>query len=413
MRRTGDSCTVRIRLVDAPGVGQGTSTSLATVAPRVHYTPTCSMTSGDFGTFVGSRETFHPSPDDRRHYLTMVKGPEIGRRVELGREPLVIGRGSTSTLVIADPELSKRHCAVVERLGVVEVTDLGSTNGTFIDGARVGAPMQLSVDSILQVGGLVFRHELRDSAEVRRQVEQAAELRRARAYVEALLPPRRMGASFTLDYVHEPCATLGGDALGCVDLPDGRVGFYLIDVCGHGAGAAMHSVAVMQHIRASPLAHEMRAQPSQILRALNSFFDMDAHDGMFFSIWYGVWDPASRELRYASAGHPPPLRLDAGGGPAIPLERADPPIGVVPGGEFREHSLHLQPGASLVLFSDGAYEIRDREGRDGSYEEFVRRLEAIGRQRPLAAQPLRDLVMDWSSTPRLADDLSIIVVTFS
>jgi len=370
------------------------------------------MTSGDFATFVGSRDAFQPPPADRRHYLTTLRGAEPGRRVELGREPTIIGRGSACTVAIADPELSKRHCSVTLRSGTVEVVDLGSTNGTFVDGARIVGAVPLAVDAVLQVGGQVLRHEVRDAAEVRREAEQAADLRRARAYVQALLPVPRSTNGFDLTYVHEPCATLGGDALGCFDLPGGLVAFYIIDVCGHGAGPAMHSVAVMQHIRAAPMPNETRAQPARILSALNDAFDMEAHDGMFFSIWYGVWDPVARELRYASAGHPAPLHLADGGRPPAPLERADPPIGVVPGAAFRQHASPMEPGSVLVLFSDGAYEIRDRQGRDGTYEDFVRLIAACDRAHPPTAVGLRDLVTAASASERLADDLTLLVVRF-
>lgn len=370
------------------------------------------MTTGDFGTFVGNRDAFQPPPSDRRHYLTTLRGVEPGRRVELGREPLVIGRGSTCSLVIADPELSKRHCSVVLRSGGVVVADLGSTNGTFVEGTRISGLTPLAVDAVLQVGGQLLRHEIRDAAEVQQEAEQAADLRRARTYVQALLPAPRSTHDFQLDYVHEPCATLGGDALGCIDLPGGLVAFYVLDVCGHGAGAAMHSVAVMQHIRAAPMSNETRAQPARILSALNDAFDMEAHDGMFLSIWYGVWDPSTRELRYASAGHPAPLHLAGGGLPPAPLKQADPPIGVVPGAAFRQHATPMEPGSVLVLFSDGAYEIRDRQGRDGTYQDLVRLVDAGQRPHPPTASSLRALVMATSASERLADDLTLLVVTF-
>ncbi|HMN97502.1 MAG TPA: SpoIIE family protein phosphatase [Phycisphaerales bacterium] len=369
------------------------------------------MSSGnpsDFGTFIGPHDAAMVPATDRRHYLATLRGEEVGRWIEIGVEPLVLGRGALCTHVIPDPALSKRHCSIVLRDDRVEVVDLGSSNGSYIDGERIRQSTVLPVASTLLVGNHVFRHEVRDRAEVERELAQAADLRRARSYVEALLPPRRTEGPLRLDWVFMPCATLGGDAFGCQDLPDGRIAFYIIDVCGHGAGSALHSVAAIHRIR-SIAAVGQRTSPAQVLEDLNAAFDMERHAGLYLSIWFGTWNPATRELAYASAGHPPPLMLAAA--EATRLASGDPPIGIAPETRYRESVIVPEPNASIVLFSDGAYEIRAAGGHRWEYEDFVRLLgEARDPGRPDPAE-LRDRILRASRSPRLEDDLTILVVT--
>lgn len=370
------------------------------------------MNTDDLGTFVGRRDEILLPRPDRRHYLVVVRGLEPHRRVELDGKELVVGREAACGLVLGDQELSKRHCSVVLRDGRVVVTDLGSTNGSYIDGRPLKPSGVLPLESILQVGGHALRHEFRDRAEVERDEAQAADLRRARAYVEALLPARRVDGAVLTDWVFVPCAALGGDAFGCHDLPDGRVAFYLLDVCGHGARAAMHSVAAIHHIRSGSLPGADRAQPSQMLSALNTTFGMDEHDGMYFSIWYGVWNPATRELSYASAGHPPPLLASPDGTPGRPLFFGDPPIGVLPEATFGRSCTIVAPGSRLYVFSDGAYEIRLADGSDWSYGDFAGLIVAEADGALPDAAGLHARVMKAATGHRLDDDLTILVVTF-
>lgn len=369
------------------------------------------MSTSDCGTYVGPRDASPFPTPERRHYLVVVRGNDPGLRVELGDGEIVIGRDRGCGIALTDRELSKRHCAVALRGDRVFVTDLGSTNGSYIDGDSLQSAGVLPIASILQVGGHLLRHEFRDRADVEREVAVAADLRRARAYVEAMLPARRVEGAVRTDWVFVPCAALGGDAFGVHELPGGAIAFYLIDVCGHGAAAAMHSVTAIKHIRSGGPEAD-RAEPSRLLSALNTTFGMDEHDGMYFSMWYGVWDPATRLLRYASAGHPPSLLLSPDCAARQAISTRNPPIGAIPQAAFEEASLRVAPGSRLYLFSDGAFEIRTSDGRDWGYEDFARLVTFGPDREPPDAQALHAQVMLASATARLEDDLTILTVAF-
>ena len=96
------------------------------------------------------------------HYLVLASGPEAGRRLRLGDLPLRVGRRAPCELLLADPVVSGQHCEVAARTGedVAWVSDLGSTNGTFIEGERVRGRAPLPVGAVMQVGAQLLRHEL-------------------------------------------------------------------------------------------------------------------------------------------------------------------------------------------------------------------------------------------------------------
>src|SRR5690349_17786715 len=94
------------------------------------------------------------------HYLTVLQGVTIRRAVPLGAEPQVLGRDPSRPFHLPDADVSRSHCEVRLVGDRVLVRDLGSTNGTFVDGVRIEAERALPVSSQLQIGGHVLRHEL-------------------------------------------------------------------------------------------------------------------------------------------------------------------------------------------------------------------------------------------------------------
>ncbi len=147
------------------------------------------------------------------------------------------------------------------------VTDPNSTNGTFIDRNPVTAPMPVPVGAILRIGRRSLKHEWRSQRELLQRDELERDLKKARAYVEALLPPPIPEGPIRADWLYEPCSKLGGDAFGYGRISDTRFLIYTLDVSGHGAGAAMHSVAAMNLLRQRVLLKAAVTDPGQILAA--------------------------------------------------------------------------------------------------------------------------------------------------
>ncbi|MDR3513870.1 MAG: FHA domain-containing protein, partial [Caulobacteraceae bacterium] len=179
--------------------------------------------------------------DERVHCLEVVSGADVGRRHVIGPSGMMIGRAPPSDLILADSEISRGHCRLALNGEDLFVTDLNSTNGTFVDGVRVQQPTLAPVGAVIQVGRQSLKHEWRTRREILQSDELDRDLEKANSYVQALLPPPLTEGAIRADWRYEPCAKLGGDAFGYGWLSDHQFIGYLIDVSGHGAGAALHS----------------------------------------------------------------------------------------------------------------------------------------------------------------------------
>ena len=349
---------------------------------------------------------------DRLHCLELIDCFDQDRRHVVGPLGVKIGRTPPADVVLMDSEVSRSHCFVALKGSDVVVTDLGSTNGTFVDGVRVEGTIALPVGSVLQIGKRSLQHEFRTRTEIAQSEELDRELQHASSYITALLPaPSREGPIRT-DWVHVPCARLGGDAFGYGQLDDDTFVAYLIDVAGHGAGAAMLAVAVMSQLRQRTLPNCDMRSPAQVLATLNRLYQMDDQAGLFFTIWYGVYNARTRVLTFAAAGQHAALMVPVDRTEAVPVGNRNLVIGAVPGMGFKEASITVPSGATIYLFSDGVFEIVDRAGRQWGFADFQRLVLAPQASDMGETERLFHAVREAASAGPLEDDFSLVVAHF-
>ena len=196
------------------------------------------------------------------------------------------------------------------------------------------------------------------------------ELDQAAKYVQSLLPDpldERVRARWRFI----PCASLAGDAFGYHWLDDDHFVVYLLDVSGHGVGAALLGVSVLNALRSRSLPETDFEDPGRVLTGLGGAFPMDARGGKFFTIWYGVFRPSTRELRWAGGGHPPALLFVPGSPRPTPLDSHGTMPGLVPGLAYETSRTVVPPAARLLLYSDGLYEIRKADRSAYNHDEMV------------------------------------------
>ncbi len=360
---------------------------------------------------VAPRES-RMAADERVHFLEVVEGLEPGRRFVVDPAGSTIGRKAPAEIALPDSEISRAHCRVSVRGEELWAVDLGSTNGTFLNGERVSQAVPVPAGAILQVGGQWLKYEWRTRQEWLQSDELDRDLAKATSYVNALLPEPLLAGAVRADWLYHPCAQLGGDAFGYGFLPDGKFAWYLMDVCGHGAGAAMHSISVMNLLRQRTLPEADKSRPAEVLGVLNDMYQMDSHDGMYFTIWYGVFDPAARTLEYASAGHHPAYLIDAERKEATPLRTPSRAAPRSSGWGYASQTVTVPPGASIHLFSDGVFEVVTIEGVQRTLGDFL----------PLLLEPpvegksecgrLFDEVTRIARPGGLDDDFTMVVTTF-
>jgi PAS domain S-box-containing protein len=159
-------------------------------------------------------------------------------------------------------------------------------------------------------------------------------------------------------------AAIGGDWYDALERPDGKVALVVGDVVGHGLRAAAVMGQLRNAFRAYGLAED---SPAEVMAKVNRLVMSGEEDAMA-TVLYLVLDRESREVRFASAGHPPPLVLAGDGVRFLEGGRAVP-IGAIDTGVFREANATLGPDASLLLYTDGLVERRD--------EPLEQRLDAL------------------------------------
>ncbi len=184
----------------------------------------------------------------------------------------------------------------------------------------------------------------------------------------SLLPdrlPELPEAALAGQYLPGAGATVGGDWYDVITLPDGEVALVMGDVVGRGVRAA----SVMGQLRSACRIYAAQGQgPAEVVQCLNEF----AHDlgaGEMATLVYLALDPASGRGRFVGAGHPPPLVRAADGATDYLDVEAQLPLGAVRRVTYVEHPVELEPGATVVLYTDGLV-----ERRDASLDEGLARL---------------------------------------
>ena len=239
----------------------------------------------------------------------------------------------------------------------------------------------------------------------------------ARVQQALLPPPEVVTGGLRIAHAFHPCDDLAGDAVGVVTLPDGRTGLYLLDVSGHGVGAALLSFT-LNHLLSPTVEGALVTEsagagasvvpPARVAERLNRQFPMD-RTKQYFTFVYGAIDPSSGRFTYVVGGHPAPVLLPRVG-PPIAVAGAGLPIGMIEEAAFREESLTLAPSERLYFYTDGAV-----EALNAAEEEFgpARLLTEIARWRDRPLREGLDLIADsvrqWCSG-RLKDDLTLLAV---
>ncbi len=264
----------------------------------------------------------------------------------------------------------------------------------------------------------------RAEAELRKANERMkADLEAAAQIQKSLFPsvsPVVEGVRFAWEV--KPCEELAGDILNIFRLDEHNLGFYILDVSGHGVPAAMLSVALHKVLLpfASPTSLLTRhkdegsgfqiVSPAEVCQQLNVLFPMNPATAQYFTLLYGVFDLKTREFRSVSAGHCAPIYLSPGRKP-FAIEIHGFPIGLFKEASYEEQVMKTEPCSRLYLYSDGLTEAVNLQGEGFGEDRLLRTIEE-SRSRPLQESPcyILDRVQEWSSSTRLEDDVSLLAL---
>lgn len=349
---------------------------------------------------------------EARHFLIIHEPDAQKRWVVVGQAQLTIGRYPPADIVVTDTAASRMHCVIELIEDEVFVRDLSSTNGTFVDGRRITASTPLRSGTVIQIGNQIIGYERRLVGDVEELEALGRDLQSASRYIQLLLPRPVHEGPVQADWHFLPCAHVGGDAFGYGPIHDGWWGGFMLDVTGHGAGAALHAATLLNVLRRRATPGVDLRDPGAVIGALNEMFEAESNDVPLFSIWGFTYEIKSRTLRYSSAGHHAGYLRSPREGAPVPLNTSNPLAGMIPGKKFAVGAQVLPRDAMLYLFSDGVFEIADPSGNMLTLKDF---LPVLG-QPParLAEEPARIYrhVRSLAKPGPLADDLSILVLSF-
>lgn len=239
-------------------------------------------------------------------------------------------------------------------------------------------------------------------SKLKQDLEEAAD------YVRALLPAE-INSQVQTSWRYIPSLMLGGDSFDYRWLDQDNFAFYLLDVCGHGVGAGLLSISAVNVLRSNSVMQADMKDPAGVLTALNAIFKMENHNNMFFTLWYGVYNARTRQITYSCAGHPPAILFN--GGKVELLHDKALAIGAMDDTRYRNQTVTVAPENRLYLFSDGVYEIRDKDGREWDFDSFLDILKKIKQEEDLQQ------IFDWSFGLKgdvpFDDDYSIVRFHFT
>jgi sigma-B regulation protein RsbU (phosphoserine phosphatase) len=231
--------------------------------------------------------------------------------------------------------------------------------------------------------------------------------------VRSLLPPPLDKGKVTTDWRFVPSLYLGGDSFGYHWLDEDHFVMYLLDVSGHGVGTSLMSVSAMNVISSQSLPNVDFRNPAHVLEGLCVAFDMDKHDGKYFTIWYGVYQPSTRSLVHSGAGHPA-AALFASPTAKTPLllDSTGPAVGFGMDLGFENVTTDVAEGSSLFIYSDGAFDIQCLDGRTWTLDEMLATLSERRTDENLL-DGLLATTAELHGPGALDDDLSIVECRFS
>jgi sigma-B regulation protein RsbU (phosphoserine phosphatase) len=290
--------------------------------------------------------------------------------------------------------------------------------------ARIKAAQRvLHLELVLEERNRALTHanqQLQQSHDtIRLDLEAAAVMQRS------MLPESEHAQGLKLQSLFCPAAVVAGDIFSYLKLDDNHLGFYHIDVAGHGVRSAMLSFTLGKILSAtveegSPVKQtdpnrpggECITSPAAVVAELNRRFQDKDETTPYFTMIYGVVNTATGHVQMCQAGHPNPIRVSRDGS-IESLGSGGFPVGLLPSAHYDDIDFTLNPGDRLVCYSDGISECMNAEDQPFSTGRLVSHLlQSCLRPLPETLVTLRTCLQDWRHGEPFEDDVSLIAIEF-
>jgi serine phosphatase RsbU (regulator of sigma subunit) len=246
-----------------------------------------------------------------------------------------------------------------------------------------------------------YTHHLRVSTHLTQEMRVARRIQRG-------LFPRQSPTvdGFAIAARCEPARETGGDFFDFIDLKDGRLGVIVADVAGKGMPAALLMANARSTWRAEA---RLGFGPAETLRRANRSLYPDIDSNRFVTCVYAVLDPAARQMALASAGHP--LALLRNDAKTEEIEVYGLPLGLTPDASYDEVQVALEPGETVLLYTDGITETMNASREMYGFERLAAFLQNEGN---CSAENLVQLtwsdVRTYSGDVAQEDDITLVAL---
>jgi hypothetical protein len=293
-------------------------------------------------------------------------------------------------------------------------TPLGALTDGEQDGGQAGAAPAPDGDAAGdEQGSLNWMDAMESSspqADVR--ISESTDMIKAVAVQQGLMQKAPEIPGFRCAAAFEPCSDISGDFYQFIRLPDGRIGFALGDVSGHGvqAGLIMSMAKKTFEIYAST-----GLSPADTLSKVNDALHRDLGGRLFISMVYALLDPTARTLTWARAGHNPSLRFNRKAGEVEEIRPPGMVVGMKSGAMFRqsiqEQVTVLQAGDIFVLYTDGITETMNLQNEEFGPERLVDVVKKFIEAGPDALiDRIMEIIRHFRGPRPPADDSTIVIL---
>lgn len=237
-----------------------------------------------------------------------------------------------------------------------------------------------------------MEHELELATEIQQRFQPSA-------------PPQIDGYQF--QGISFSCYEIGGDYYDFVPRHDGRMLIALGDVSGKGTAAALLMSSLHAAIHAQVSA---KSSLDETINSVNQYLAENTPANRFVTLFAAELDPRSGVLQYINAGHNPPL-IGRADGSIAQLSSGGFPLGIMPSAEFEVGETKLEPGESLVVYSDGVSEANNIRNEEFGLERLS---EVVRKNLAASAAGMRDKVESalsaFTQTAPANDDITLVIV---
>ena len=235
------------------------------------------------------------------------------------------------------------------------------------------------------------------------------ELDMARTLQHSVLPSE-MPAShrYEIEARVTPAREIGGDFFDIVKLENEYLGIAVADVSGKGIPAALFLVGARSVLKGTAIG---ASEPGTVLSEMNRIIEHDNPKTDYLTVVYMVYNPRTGEMRYANGGHPSPMVVgaDGTGSELAPVQGVA--VGLDAQAAFEEGTATLEPGETVVMYSDGVVQAKNAAGEAFGTE----RLKHVFEGRPPAGageaiRRIEEAVAAFSEGREHDDDLTVLAL---